>query len=448
LTAVAAIKLPRPQLYEVEQMKLQQDVFSLKRLSMVFLVVIVCLSLATLGTSFAAATLAKDTDVKDGTLVKKNGGGTVATSKAAKTFIVAEGATPSTGRRTQASGVLTILRVDADTAFDICDTTNIRLERSCTIDGDFSTIEISICPSPIGEVKTVNKTNGDVVYTFAQASGNVIFTCPADLTPCTVAFPATAPAVCSVTQVVGNTPVVPLGSASNYAILAKTAISTVPTSVITGDIAVSPAAATFMTGFTLSLDAGELFSTDVSNPKQVTGSAFADSYGGATKEDLTTAVGYMETAYDDAYGRTNSNDARINLGQGLLGGVLPGGPLAPLTAGVYTFDAAVSLKGNIHFQGTEDDIFIIQIAENLSQAGSYTVILDTTNGQKPNSKNIFWAVMGAVEVGAGAHMKGIILGKTTVAFITGSSLEGRVLTQTACTLQMTAITAPANGVGE
>jgi hypothetical protein len=39
-------------------------------------------------------------------------------------------------------------------------------------------------------------------------------------------------------------PEVLLGTANNYAILAKTGITTVPASVITGDIAVSPIAAT------------------------------------------------------------------------------------------------------------------------------------------------------------------------------------------------------------
>jgi K+-sensing histidine kinase KdpD len=72
----------------LEQMKLQEEVFSLKRLSMVFLVVMVFLSLATLATSFAAATLAKDTVVENGVLVKKDGGGTVATGDATMTFIV------------------------------------------------------------------------------------------------------------------------------------------------------------------------------------------------------------------------------------------------------------------------------------------------------------------------------------------------------------------------
>ena len=430
----------------VEQMKLQQEVFSLKRLSMVFLVVMVFLSLATLATSFAAATLAKDTDVKNGVLVVKDGGDTVATSNAAETFIISEDATPSTGRRTQASGILTIPRVDANDAFKVCATTYIRLERSCSDDDGVSTIvEVPICPGTAQSMATDTSTK-DVLYTFDRVSGGPItFNCPFNNAPCTVTFPDTTQG-CSnnaVTQVVANTPVVSLGSASYYAILAQTGISTVPTSTITGDIAVSPGAATFITGFSLDLATDGQSSTDLTNQVTNGNKAFGASYGGVTASDLTIAVGYMGTAFTDANGRTNSNAARINLGKGELGGAgRPGGPSAPLTSGIYTFTTGVSLKGAVHFKGAADDVFIIQIAKTLSMAAGFSVILEG-----PKAENIFWVVSEKVEIGANSNMKGIILGKTTVAFITGSSLDGRVLAQTACTLQSTRINAPAKGLG-
>jgi hypothetical protein len=55
------------------------------------------------------------------------------------------------------------------------------------------------------------------------------------------------------------------------------------------------------------------------------------------------------------------------------------------------------------------------------------------------ASNIFWQVAGAVTVGAGAHMEGIILGKSAITFQTGSSLNGRILGQTMCALQMATI---------
>jgi hypothetical protein len=58
------------------------------------------------------------------------------------------------------------------------------------------------------------------------------------------------------------------------------------------------------------------------------------------------------------------------------------------------------------------------------------------------AENIFWQVAGYVEVGQGANMKGNLLVKTKVDFIAGASLDGRVLTQTACNLLSTTITTP------
>lgn len=69
---------------------------------------------------------------------------------------------------------------------------------------------------------------------------------------------------------------VDIGSSRNYVILNKTGTSppTVPTSAITGDIAVSPIAATAVTGFDLSADSTNTFSTS----SQITGKVFAANY--------------------------------------------------------------------------------------------------------------------------------------------------------------------------
>jgi len=214
-----------------------------------------------------------------------------------------------------------------------------------------------------------------------------------------------------------------LGDAGNYAILGKTGISTVPSSAITGDIAVSPIVDTAMTGFSFAMDP----STEFSTSSQITGNAYAANYGGTTPADLTAAVSAMETAYTDAAGRTMPSADRINYGEGFLGGNY-GGPDFPLTPGVYTFGSDVYLNSDVQFSG--DGVYIIQITGNLIQAAHKNVILD---GAK--SENIFWQVAGHVEVGVGAKMEGIILAKTKVDFMTGSFLNGRVLTQTACNLQ-------------
>jgi hypothetical protein len=226
---------------------------------------------------------------------------------------------------------------------------------------------------------------------------------------------------------------VDLGSAGDYVILSKTGISTVPDSVITGDIAVSPIGSTAITGFALVLDSTNVFST--STP-QLTGNAFAANYASPTPSLLTTAVGSMLTAYTDAAGRPNADGARINMGGGNLGGAF-GGAAFPLTPGVYTFTTGVNIVTDIYFDGMENDdsVFIIQMTGSMVQTANVNVFL-TNNAQ---AKNIFWQVAGTVTVGAGAHMEGILLVKTAVTFVTGSSLNGRILAQTAVALQVATI---------
>jgi hypothetical protein len=221
---------------------------------------------------------------------------------------------------------------------------------------------------------------------------------------------------------------VPLGAAGNYAILAQSGISTVPTSAITGDIAVSPSNAATITGFGLIADAAGQFST----ASQVTGIVHAADYISPTPATLTDAVGDMGAAYENAAGRDIDVD-KVDLGAGILDD-LTFGP------GVYTYSTDIGIHGakQLTFTGSSTDIFIIRVKGNVNLAVNTKVVL--AGGAK--AENIFWQVTEQVTVGAGAHMEGIILSKTAVTFITGSSLNGRILTQMACVLQMATITQP------
>jgi hypothetical protein len=226
---------------------------------------------------------------------------------------------------------------------------------------------------------------------------------------------------------------VDLGTAGGYVILSKAGISTVPNSHITGDIAVSPIAATAITGFSLTADSSNVFSTST----QVTGQVKASDYAVPSPADLTTAVSDMEVAYTDAASRPTSF-AKLNLGTGLLGSTPFGDGDYPLTSGVYTFKSDVKIQGDLYFEGDADDVFIIQMTGNLIQTGNTEVVL--VGGAL--AKNIFWQIAGHVLVHANAHMQGILLVFTGVTFETGSSLYGRVLSQTACVLQSATMTEP------
>jgi hypothetical protein len=217
-----------------------------------------------------------------------------------------------------------------------------------------------------------------------------------------------------------------LGTAVNYAILTKTGIDTVPTSSITGDIGVSPIAATAITGFSLVLDSAGQYATS----SQITGTAKAASYGGAIATALTTAVSDMETAYADAASRPSTDDTnRYNMESGEIGG-------ETLGPGVYTFTQDVSINSDLTLDG--DDIFIIKTTESFLQAAGIQVIL--VGGAR--AENIFWQVAGAVTVEAGAILHGVVLVKQDAFFKTESILNGRVLAQTACNIQQATIVQP------
>jgi hypothetical protein len=217
---------------------------------------------------------------------------------------------------------------------------------------------------------------------------------------------------------------VDLGAAADFAILAKSAISTVPVSAITGNVGVSPAAATYITGFPLVEDASGEFSLT----PQVTGEVFAADYASPTPADLTTAVGDMETAFTDAAGRTADV---TELGAGDIGGMT-------LEPGVYKWGTGLLIPTDVTLSGNATDVWVFQIAEDLTVDSATNVFL--TGGAVP--ENVFWQVSGQVELGTTAHFEGIVLSQTSVTMATGASLNGRLLAQTAVTLDGNVVVEP------
>lgn len=219
---------------------------------------------------------------------------------------------------------------------------------------------------------------------------------------------------------------VDLGTAGDYVILAKSAISNVPTSAITGDLGVSPAAASFITGFSLTLGAGAAFATS----SQVTGNIYAPGYAAPTAANLTTAISDMELAYTDAAGRVTPDFSELSSGN--IGGLT-------LPAGLYKWTNTVTIPSSVTLDGSATDIWIFQISGGITQASATQVIL--TGGAL--AKNVFWQVFGVVEIGTGAHMEGIILSQTSITLATGASINGRLLAQTAVSLAGATVVQPA-----
>ena len=215
-----------------------------------------------------------------------------------------------------------------------------------------------------------------------------------------------------------------LGSAGNYVILAKTGISTVPTSAVTGNLGISPAAASYITGFSLTADATNVFSTS----PQVTGQVFASDYAPPTPSNLTTAIGDMLTAFTDAAGRA---PGVTELGAGNIGGMT-------LAAGVYGWSTGLLIPTNLTLDGSATDVWILQIAQNLTVSNATNVVL--SGGAQ--AQNVFWEVAGAADIGTTSQFQGIILSKTTISLHTGATITGRLLAQTAVSIDSSAVTAP------
>lgn len=216
-----------------------------------------------------------------------------------------------------------------------------------------------------------------------------------------------------------------LGSAGNYAILAKTGVSNVTGSTVTGHIGASPVTATSITGFALTADATNVFSTSPS----VVGKVYAAQMAAPTTSNLTSAIGSMETAYTNAAGRVRPNFTE------LAGGNLSGLTLVP---GLYKWGTSVTIPSTFYISGSATDVWIFQIAGNITMASGMSVILQ--GGALP--ENIFWQVAGSVEIGASSHFEGIILCKTAVNFRTNATMDGRILSQTFVALDDNDITEP------
>jgi PKD repeat protein len=278
-----------------------------------------------------------------------------------------------------------------------------------------------------GEVDITNSTDQNPVHTYASAG---TYTVALIATNADGSDTATQPdyITVSVPAPVANLAPVNLGTAGNYAILAKSGITTTGTTMITGNIGVSPIAATSMTGFGLIMDPSNQFSTTIVSSSLVVGRVYAADYASPTPAILTTAVLNMEAAYTDAASRAPDV---TELGAGNIGGLT----LAP---GVYKWGTGVLIPTDVTLSGGPDDVWIFQIPGTLDIASGKQVIL--SGGAQ--AKNIFWQVAGATTLGTYSTFNGNILAATNIALQTGATLNGRALAQTAVTLDANTVTIP------
>jgi hypothetical protein len=220
-----------------------------------------------------------------------------------------------------------------------------------------------------------------------------------------------------------------LRTAGDFVILTKTGISKTGSAgtLIKGDIGVSPAPRTYITGFSDTLHANTTYATS----DYVEGKIYAADMTPPTPAKMTAAISDMETAYTDAAGRKIPDFTELHAGE--IGG-------KALSPGLYKWGTNVWIDTDVTLVGGEHDVWIFQVSGDVIQASATKVLL--TGGAM--AKNVFWQVAGGagLSLDTTAHFEGVVLAHKAIIVKTGATVNGRLLGQTASTLDANEITEP------
>ncbi|MGA2177244.1 MAG: ice-binding family protein [Verrucomicrobiota bacterium] len=212
-------------------------------------------------------------------------------------------------------------------------------------------------------------------------------------------------------------PEVDLGTANKFAVLGASTVTSTGNSVVNGELVNANLGlypGTSVTGFPPGIVNGTMHVTDAVAQQAQT--------------DLTTA-------YNTAAGLTPT-------------GNIPGQELAGLTLkpGVYSFsysdillDGTLTLDG----EGLADPVFVFQIGSTLTTGSDSSVVMKNDDNSAPGI-SVFWQVGSSATLGTDTDFEGNILAKASISDAGGSTVDGRLLAETAAvTLIDTTITVPA-----
>ena len=260
-------------------------------------------------------------------------------------------------------------------------------------------------------------------YTFTSWSGDA----SGSAVPLTVNMNANKNITANYTASQANGPgIVDLKSAADFTVLSKTGISTIGVTSITGNIGVSPAMATALTGFSLIMDPTNQFSTSL----YVIGKVYASDYTLAPPSKMTTAISDMESAFTTANGMTTT--VIVDKGAGNISGMT----LAP---GLYKWSTGLLITNQgVTLSGGPNDTWVFQIAQGLTVDN--TAIIHLTGGAQ--AKNIFWITASEAVIGSDVDFSGNILSQTLISLNTRAKVTGRLLAQSAVTLNTSIVVLP------
>jgi LPXTG-motif cell wall-anchored protein len=199
-----------------------------------------------------------------------------------------------------------------------------------------------------------------------------------------------------------------LGTAAPYSVLAGSTVTNTGSSVLSGDLGVSPNNA--ITGFPPGLVGG---ATNNGNPA------------------AALAEGDLTTAYLDAAGRAPTG---TSLGSALAGSV-------SLLPGVYNAASSLGVSGAVTLDGQGDPnaVFVFQIGDALTTATSTSIVLTGA----AQACNVFWQVGSSATLGTTNTFVGTVMALTSITVDTGTTVAGRALARNgAVTLDDNVFTSP------
>ncbi|HEY8067705.1 MAG TPA: ice-binding family protein [Burkholderiales bacterium] len=219
---------------------------------------------------------------------------------------------------------------------------------------------------------------------------------------------------------------------NNLVILTKTGITNTGShgTHITGNIGSSPITSAAMNTVFCTEIAGTIFGVDAAYVGSGSQVCFAGNPPASNKTLVDNAVLDQGTAYADAAGRAPDY---VELGAGAIGGMT-------LPPAVYKWSTGVSILSDVFLAGGPNDVWILEIAGDITMASAVKVTL--LGGAL--AKNVFWQAGGptGVALGTTAHFEGVLLATKAVTVNTGATANGRFLSQTTVTLDANTIVSP------
>jgi hypothetical protein len=187
---------------------------------------------------------------------------------------------------------------------------------------------------------------------------------------------------------------VPLGTASQYAVLAGSTVTNTGPSVLNGSLGLAPG--TSVTGF----PPGTVVPPATTN--------IANAAAQQAQSDLTAA-------YLNAAGRPLDATTTADLGNLIL----QGGVYAAPSKGALSLTGSLTLDG----AGNPDSVFIFQTDSTLTTSTGSTINL--INGAQ--ACNVFWQVGSSATLGTGSVFVGDILALTSISLNDSVTVQGRAL---------------------